>query len=867
MRRLFYVLVLLLLPAFASAQEMRVVGRVTDESGAPLQGAQVAEKGTLNYVLTDANGRYVLRGVAPGAMLSFQMMGYGESEAVVPLTGELDAVLPTGVAFATLYVVGTRRLDRSAVSTPVPVDVIPLDEVTSSTGRLDVNQLLQFVVPSFNANRQSGADGSDHVDPATLRGLGPDQTLVLINGTRRHQSSLINIFGSRGRGNTGTDLNAIPVGAIERIEVLRDGASAQYGSDAIAGVINIVLKTSVDELTGYAAGGIHNAEPSEGDVLVEDSWDGEEVQLGANYGVALGELGYVNFTAEYLNKGRTNRPADPAELSIYRRQFGDAEAHNFGFFVNALYPLSGSTALYAFGGSNFRDTDAFAWTRDADSDRNVPEIYPDGFDPRILSNITDRSLSAGMRTDLGRWNLDINNTFGVNRFHYLVDGSLNASLLTASPTRFDAGGFQLAQNTTGLHLSRLVPSVLSGVNVAFGVEHRTEDYEIFAGEEASWRNYGIVDSVTAEGYVVQVDTLGRPGGSQGFPGFQPANEKDETRTNLGAYADVEVDLTPAVMIGAAARWEDYSDFGNTLTGRVAGRVSVLDWLAVRASAGTGFRAPSLAQLYFNSTFTDFVGGVAVDKIIAENNSPLTRALGIPALQEETSTSFGAGITMRLPMGFTATIDGYIVNVDDRIVLTGAFEDTDPDIGAQLVALNVGAAQFFTNALDTETKGLDVVLAHSFEFMNQELRWSVAANFNDMELGAIHTSDALAGKEDIYFGPREQRFLLASAPPRKISGSLMHGFGPFETELRLVNFGEVKLIDWIDEEDVYEARTTTDLSVTYRMTDNAALTFGGANIFNVYPSAQDTETETGGLWDSVQMGSSGAFYFARMRVRM
>ena len=865
MRRLLRAFLLLLLATPLAAQEVRVAGRVTDEAGTPISGAEVSEKGTLNYVITDATGRYSLRGVGPGTTLTFRMMGYGEIDAVVPESRVLDVSLPTGVTVATLHVVGTRRLDRSAVTTPVPVDIIPLDEVTSTTGRLDVNQLLQFVVPSFNANRQSGADGSDHVDPATLRGLGPDQTLVLINGKRRHQSSLINIFGSRGRGNTGTDLNAIPVGAIERIEVLRDGASAQYGSDAIAGVINIVLKSSVEEFTGYVAGGIHNAEPPEGPVLAEDSWDGEELQLGANYGVPLGELGYINLTAEYLDKGRTNRPADPAELSIYRRQFGDAEANNFGFFVNSLYALSDRTALYAFGGTNFRRTDAYAWTRDPDSDRNVPEIYPNGFDPRILSDISDHSVSAGVRTDLGDWGLDVNNTFGLNRFHYFVDGTLNASLLASSPTRFDAGGFQLSQNTTGLHLSRLLPGIASGLNVAFGAEHRLENYEIFAGEEASWRNYGIVDSVRG-GVVVQVDTLGRPGGSQGFPGFQPSNELDESRTNLGAYADLELDVTERLTLGAAARWEDYSDFGNTVTGRVAGRVGLLDWLSVRASFGTGFRAPSLAQIHFNTTFTDFVGGVAVDKIIAENNSPITRALGIPQLREETSTNIAGGVTMRFG-ALTATIDAYVVNVDDRIVLTGAFEDTDPDIGDELVALDVGAAQFFTNALDTETKGLDVVVAHEFLLGSQHFRWSVAGNFNDMELGDIHTSEALAGKEDTYFGAREQHFLLASAPPRKITAALTHGFGPLETEIRLVNFGEVTLIDWIDSEDVYESRTTTDLALTYRLTEHAALTVGGANVFNVYPSVQDTETETGGLWDAVQMGSSGAFYFARVRVRM
>ncbi|RMD70953.1 MAG: TonB-dependent receptor, partial [Bacteroidetes bacterium] len=608
--------------------------------------------------------------------------------------------------------------------------------------------------------------------------------------------------------------------------------------------------------------GAHNARPPIDEVLKTESLDGETFQANANYGLPIGDKGgFINLTMDYTSRAHTNRPADPAKFDIYRRQFGDAAVDNFGTFFNAMVPVDEQTQVYAFGGFNFRHTDAYAWTRDPDSDRNVPAIYPNGFDPHITSNITDRSLSAGVRTEWKGWNVDFNTTYGSNRFHYIIDGTLNASLLEKSPTRFDAGGYQLSQQTTGLDFTRYYDNVLKGMNLAFGAEYRLENYEIFAGEEGSWRNYGIIDTVI-DNRVVQVDVLGRPGGSQGFPGFQPSNELDEIRTNIGGYVDGEFDFTDRFMMGAALRFEHYSDFGNTLTGKLATRYELTDRIAVRASASTGFRAPSLAQIYFNTTFTDFVAGQPVDKIIAKNNSPITRELGIPPLKEETATNFSAGFTARFG-SFTATVDGYMVDIKDRIVLTGAFEDSDPDIGDELRALGVGAAQFFTNALDTRTRGVDVILTWSQIVGDGRLRLSYAGNFNDMELGDIKTSDKLKGKEDIYFGSREQRFLLASAPKSKMSLTADYTVGNFTANLRLTRWGEVVLEDWIGTLDVYEPKITTDLTVAIDLNEHTTFRIGANNLFNVYPTTQDTETETGGLWDAVQMGSNGAFYFAKL----
>jgi iron complex outermembrane recepter protein len=866
MTRLATLLLLLLLMLLmaratpASAQSTRISGRVTDTAGAPIQGARVTQKGSLNSVLTNADGRYEIAHGGGPVTLVFSAFSYREVEREAARAARVDVSLEVQFTVAAIEVVGTRRLDRTATATPAAVDVLDVRDLATASGQLDMNALLQVAAPSFNANRQSGADGSDHVDPATLRGLGPDQTLVLINGKRRHQSSLINIFGSRGRGNTGTDLNAIPMAAVERIEILRDGASAQYGSDAIAGVINIVLRSGVGELDGSVATGVRRASAPADAAVTSSGLDGEEVSASLNRGWGVGDAGFINATAELLARARTNRPADPAVFDIYRREFGDAAATQGALFLNALLPAGDNAGLYAFGGASRRRTDAFAWSRESDSERNVPQIYPNGFDPHIFSDVTDASASAGYRVRAAGWDVDLNNTFGLNRFHYTVDGTLNASLGAASPTRFDAGGFQLIQNGTGASASRFLPTFRSGLNVAGGAELRVENYRIFAGEDGSWRNYGPLYR-EIDGDLVLV-----PGGAQGFPGFQPANELSENRSNLGLWGDVELDVTSRLLVGIAGRFEHYSDFGGTLNAKAAARLALTNALALRGSASTGFRAPSLAQIHFNTTFTDFVGGVAVDKIIARNGSPLTRALGIPDLRQETATNLSIGLTARSG-AFSATVDAYRVSIDDRIVLTGAFEEDDDVIGSELQRLDVGAAQFFTNALDTRTVGLDVVLTFAQRAGGHDLRWGLAGNFNEMELGGVRTTPRLNGKEDIYFGAREQAFLLASAPPAKVTLSLDHAADRFESHLRLVHYGRITLIDWIDEPDVYRSRRVLDVSGGYRVTDRTRVVVGAANLLNAYPSPQDTETETGGIWDAVQMGFSGTFIFARLSFRM
>ena len=884
-----------------------VSGVISDASGNPLIGVNISEKGTTNGVVTDIDGKYTIS-VSSNAILVFSYVGYNSQEIEVNNQTSINVTLEEGVNLDEIVLVGSRSPKRTATDTPVAIDVIDVQQVTTQAGKIEINELLQYAAPSFNANKQSGSDGADHIDPASLRGLGPDQTLVLINGKRRHQSSLINIFGTRGRGNTGTDLNAIPASSIERIEILRDGASAQYGSDAIAGVINIVLKDDVEALTGSVSYGAYSTNADvdtsafgeygawntdgyrldtkkDGNAIGKDkNFDGGSVKLTSNYGIKIGDSGYANFTAEYISKNKTLRPAFD-----FRKGFGEAAIEGFNFFGNLAIPVSENTEIYAFGGRNYRDTDAYAFTRNGGA-RVVESIYPNGFTPRITSNIIDNSISAGVRTvtDSG-WKIDISNTYGKNDFHYFIKGTLNASLEDVSPTDFDAGGHTLSQNTVNLDFSKYYDDVLNGMNLAFGAEYRTENFTIFAGEEGSYATYDIYgvpfnnntptgrdfdgDGIPDEPDYTVYDDEGdpRPGGSQGFPGYSPSNEVDRSRSNISLYADSEFDITDAFLLSAAARFENYSDFGSTINGKLAARLKASDNINIRGSISSGFRAPSLAQIYYNLRFTNFIGGVATDQLLSPNNSPVTASFGIGPLQEEKALNTALGFTAKFG-NFTATIDGYYIKIEDRIVLTGNFD------APQLP--NVEAAQFFANGANTSTTGLDIILSWRNDLSdNSSFGATFLGNFNEMKIDKVLNGNL---DEQTFFGERDKAFLLASAPDSKLSLNLNYNKKWFDAGLTFTRFSEIKLLDFQVYEDpadyggfdnmiaaatdVYGAKMVTDLNLGFQLNENFKLNIGSNNLFNVYPDQQDDWTEGGGYWDSVQMGFGGAYYYMKMNYR-
>ncbi|NCP21852.1 MAG: TonB-dependent receptor [Zetaproteobacteria bacterium] len=890
----FYLMLFIGLITSSLFAQKTVTGTVTDESNQPLAGASVVEKGTTNGVTTDFDGKFSIS-VKEMATLEFSFTGYYPQQVTVGKSNTINIQLKEGVQLEEVQIVGSRNAKRTVTDSPVPVDVIDVAEIATKNGKVEVNDILQYAAPSFNATKQSGSDGADHIVPASLRGLGPDQTLVLINGKRRHQSSLVNIFGTRGRGNSGTDLNAIPVDAIKRIEVLRDGASAQYGSDAIAGVINIVLKDATDGLTGNLSYGAFSTAIGKGweDATGETLWnvegknrldgknknfDGGTTKVGLNYGAKIGEKGFINVTNELYTKERTLRPG-----FSWRKGYGSASVDSYNFMANTIIPIDDKTEFYAFGGRAYRDTNANAFSRDgfADGDnRSVPSLYPNGFTPQITSIITDASVSAGVKHELeSGWMVDFNNTYGKNKFHYFIKNSNNASLKDASPTDFDAGGHSLSQNTTTIDFSKFFKESAKGINLAFGMEFRTENFIIFSGEESSYALYDVNGRPITDPaiQIVAFDSNGDdlPGGSQGFPGYSPDNAVDRSRSNLGMYVDSEFNFTDNFLAALAFRYEDYSDFGSTFNYKLATRLKVNEDLSFRGSVSSGFRAPSLAQLYYNLKFTNIVAGVSLPSLLSANNSTVTKSFGIQQLEEEQATNASIGFTYK-KSGFTATVDAYTINVDNRIVLTDNFD-------ASGLGLGVDAAQFFANGADTKTTGIDMVFTYNTRINDDNaLNFGLTGNINNLKIKKIHNG---ALNEFTFFSPFSRAYLKAAAPAYKFGLTTGYTHKNLNINAVFTQFSQVKINDfqWVDTPpltqadadalsliatDIYKAKLVMDLSISYDFSKNFTFTFGGNNIFNTYATPQfDGWTDQGGLADSVQMGSDGAYFFGRISFKL
>lgn len=855
------------------AQTENREGTVVDEEGNVLSGVTITVEGTTRGSLTDFDGNYTIQ-VEDGEVLQFSFVGYKEETRVVGQDNITQVTLQEDAqALEEVVLVGSRNKARTAVESAVPVDVVDIQKTQELSGQTNVTQLLQFSAPSFNSNEMSGSDGADAVDPATLRGLGPDQTLVLVNGKRYHQSSLVNLFGTKGRGNTGTDLNTIPVAAIKRIEILRDGAAAQYGSDAIAGVVNVVLEDQKGlDVNLFSGINLFSSPGDDNQVESDKSLDGFTTDLSANYGFDIGDKGFGNFTLEYIGKEHSYRYPNPDLYpENFRERFGDAKSQNVYFFGNMEIPLSDKVTFYSVPGYAHRNNDSYAWTRFPGGDNHIAEIYGDEtFNPIINADINDFTFNNGIRFNIGKWDVDVYNAFGANKFIYDIKGTVNATIGANSPTSFDAGGHSLIQNVTGFGVTRNFETVLEGLNVAFGGDFRYERFKLIPGEEASYatydRNGNVADSNTPEELLVKNPLTGniRPGGSQGFPGYSV--DAKENRDNLSFYGDTELDVTEKWMMSIAGRFEHYSDFGGTLNGKFSTRYKITPRFALRGSASTGFRAPSLVQRYYTNDFTDFQGGDMVSVQLASNNSEIAKEVGIPSLKEERSVNVSAGFTYKSPK-FTATVDGYFIGIKDRIVLTGHFDQSDDVIGDILTQERIDQVQFFTNAVDTRTTGVDIILSYNDDLGPGHFTGTLAGNINDMKITDVHTTDKLAGKEDIYLDESERAFILASAPKTKLNLNLNYEVDWFTTNLQLTRFHEIRL----GEEEaytVYAPKITTDLSFGFRLSKQIHWVLGVQNLFNRYPTIQDPlgGTEGGGLFEAVQMGFAGRQLFTSLNFR-
>ena len=942
---------LLLLPLTMVAQIVK--GKVTDVSGEGLPYMNVVEKGTSNGVVSDGNGEFSITLKSLPTTLVISSMGFETKTVKVNNASFLTIVVNEDNALDEIVVIGSRNKSRTAIDTPVPVDVIDVKELLSSGAQVNLNQILNYVAPSFTSNTQTISDGTDHIDPASLRGLGPDQVLVLINGKRRHTSSLVNVNGTFGRGSVGTDLNAIPAAAIKRIEVLRDGAAAQYGSDAIAGVINIVLNDVTDELNISVTNGAHVSSNSNGQT---GGIDGETVNVSANYGVKLGDKGgFINFTGDFdvreaynrmkewegnifnaynsiewvannsnmnlgdmsisdiqlaaqgvthfdlatknaINgatsiadlQGLLNFDTTEAELltrgqsrSDYNMRVGQSKVRGGRFFANFSLPLDDNgTEIYSFAGMGSRDGNSAGFYRLPNQSRTYTPIYINGFLPEINSTVQDKSIAVGIKGKIGEWDVDFSNTWGKNSFLYTIDNTANASLLSATPTTFNAGGFSFAQNTTNLDFSKNYEAIFSGLNVAFGTEYRTETYAIVAGQEESYTQYDNDGAPVTGSTSGATDFFGntRAGGSQVFPGFSPDNALNRNRNNIAGYLDVEADITEKWLVGLAGRFENYSDFGSTLNYKVTSRYKLNENTAIRGAFNTGFRAPSLHQLHFNSTSTIFdQNGDPQEVGTFANDSRAAELLGIPELKEEESASVSIGFTAKIPdANLKITVDGYWVGIEDRVVYTGQFGGAA--IAPLLAKANATAASFFANAIDTESKGVDIVITHKTTlFDSMTLKTDLAGTFSQTrQVDDIHSSQQIAdaGLVGTYF-PEDSRVYLEEAVPRtKVNLSNSLSAGRFNIFLRNVYFGKVtEATSNINRQQIFSSKIVTDLSLGFKATDNLRLTIGANNLLDMFPdraaeSFSDGGTNrSGGRFDwsrrAQQFGIGGRFLFARI----
>jgi iron complex outermembrane receptor protein len=720
----------------------------------------------------------------------------------------------SAINLTTIIVTGTRANNRTGADSLSPIDQLSRKDL-ESTGSSELATALATLLPSLNFPRPSVTDTTDAVRPAQLRGLSPDQTLVLVNGKRRHTTSILNASGTQGRGSAPADLNAIPIAAIERIEVLRDGAAAQYGSDAIAGVINIVLKKG-------AAGG--DLEASYGK---HDKSDGVQKVASVSAGTTLSDLGWLRFTAEKRDQGFTNRalpdfrnPAEPLYGQVSQR-FGDPDSNQGSIFLNGQLKLNDQAELYVFGNYSDRDTKSAGFYRPALDSRNILSIYPQGYLPIEASNSRDESLVAGVRGTVGSgWRWDISLNYGANRFKLNVDHSLNTSLGTATPTSFYDGTLDNSQTLFNADLAKeyAVDGLAGPLTVAWGVESRHEKYDISAGAPESY--FGT--------------------GAQVFAGFRPSDAGSHDRNSKAVYVNLEADLTQRLSGSVALRDEHYSDFGNAVAAKLAGRFAIAPEVALRATASTGFRAPSLVQQYYSTTTTSFISSVPYDVRTFAVTNPVARQLGAEDLKAEKSTNYSFGVLLQPSKAFTTTIDVYQIDIKDRIVLSENL--TGAAVRSFLAAhgyANTDGGRYFTNAIDTRTRGLDLVGSYRLDLSSRSrLDFTAGYNHNRTDIEHVAANPAILaqnGLSVLRIGRAEIGRITKGSPADKVTFSADYSLDSWSAHGLLTRYGEFTSFNASNPalDQTFSANWVLDLATSYKL-QQWKFTAGVDNVTNKYP---------------------------------
>lgn len=880
--------------SYVTMQEQEVTGIVRDNTGAPLPGATILVKGTNTGVQTDFDGKFSLMLPEGKNIIVISFISFKNKEVDVSKTKNIDVQLEEAAArLDDVVIIGSRGKPRTSFDSPVPVDNIQTSEL-KQTGKGVLDQQLMAKVPSYNSTEQPVSDAAAHFSPAGLRGLFPSRTLVLVNGKRKNLSALVYSYVTPGRGEVGVDMKAIPSAALERVEILRDGAAAQYGSDAVAGVINLVLKENSDPFinTGYS---------------VTTEGDGEQYQIETGFGVKIADKGFANFTFGYFDQKQTQRAGQVTSVedeagywgvtddtdfttsdlqSFLQRnpaagfQVGSPDITITNFAYNTGYTLDEetNTEIYSFGTLANRTGSSAQFARVPYWVPGFEQIYPgtDYFRAEMAPRINDYTLALGLRTTFNKWDFDLSSTMGQNRIDYYIENSFNQSFGASSPSDFYNGAHQFSHVVNNLDIVRTFEDTgLNSLTLAFGAEHRTERFVTEAGEFASYGD-GTPDDPTDRT------------GSESFGGFSPENASNDYRSNLGLYTDVTADITEDFLLGGAVRYENYSDFGSNVSWKANTRYKTLDdKLAIRGSISTGFRAPALHQIYYTATTTTLTENGIQQNGILNNANPALRALGIPKLDAETSFNLGAGLTYRFSRKIGITMDVYQIDVDDRIVLSGQVTPTgDPTspIDQTLSSVNVGAAGFFLNAINTRTQGIDIVFSYdNIELGNGFLSGSLAANFNKTEVRSTqfpkfiednNLGDALFSREDV---SRVESW----RPRSKIIGSINYSLDKFSTHLSMMHYGKVTYRHPSNPADdaTYGGKLLTDLSFSYDFTEKITVTAGANNLFNVYPDTfADAYSSNGGVpndrnldfvgrfkypWQTTQFGIDGTRLFTNI----
>jgi iron complex outermembrane receptor protein len=751
-----------------------------------------------------------------------------------------------------IIITGVRGAPRTVLESPTPIDVFSAEEIERN-GRAGVLQALTTLAPSFNVPTRPGGGTATVISTGSLRGLNPDQTLVLVNGKRRHKTSLINSVSALYTGSVPVDLDLLATSSIARIEVLRDGAAAQYGSDAIAGVINIILKDN-DEGGTVTTSFSQNYDRSDGDLY----------QAGANYGINLGEESFLNLSFGFKNQEDSNRAVpvarsvriypqiagrdDPREANANRlitTNFGQLPQRGYNFAYNFQSPFE-AAEFYSFGTFSHRHSELPFTVRLPNNVSTLPELYPEGFRPTQIIDETDYEGVLGLRGTFAGWDWDLSSLYGRNEADQSTEENLNASLGPTSPTEFKVGILRSSEWVTSLDLTRAVPVGGGELQVSFGAQHRKETYEVVRGDEAGF---------AAGAYVIPA---GRPfagqrppPGAQATPSFRPEDESDTSRNNYAAYGELGWSPTERLFLGIAGRYEDYDDSsGDTFIGKATGRYEFTDTFSVRGAVNSGFRAPGLAQQNYASTTSQFrtVNGVPNVLLLIKTlpvNSPEAIALGAEPLTPEESLNYSAGFTLRPTNALTVTVDAYRIDVDDRIAITSTLTGTA--VSAILVANRLNpnlSAQYFTNAIDTRTEGVDVVATYRLDLdARGRLVLSLGYNHNTTEIEAVKANPpelAALGAGFVLFDRASRSNLENSAPTDKIYLSANWDIGKFNVNTRTVRYGAYDILSNTPSlDESYGADWVTDLEVTYKLTDLLSATVGASNIANEYPDRART----------------------------